>query len=127
MTKQTHKENTWKNVCKPEDINLLAPDMPVEFGYILIFEYEDKSIYIASTKKPTVYVNMILRRENKIGASAPINIRISPLVRRVETVKVNLLNKLTGYKIKKIPRSYIVDDNVLCQKINETFALALIN
>jgi hypothetical protein len=127
MTKQNHKEHVWKNVCKPEDINLLAPDSAVEFGYILIFEYEDKRIYIGSTKKPTVYVNMILRRENKIGASAPINIRISPLVRRVESVKIHLLNKLTGYKINKLPRSFIVDDNVLCQMINETFALALIN
>ena len=80
MTNQDHKEiaqNNWKNKCKPEDVNLLAPNAPVEFGYVLIIEYDDKRIFIASTKKPTTYVNTLLRMENKIGASVAINVRIN--------------------------------------------------
>ena len=103
MTCRENKKNVWINRCKPEDINLLAPDAPIEYGYVLIIEYEDKRIFIASSKKPTRYVNSLQQLANKMMANAATNIRISPLVRRVETVKGNLIRKLKDYKIEQNP------------------------
>jgi hypothetical protein len=45
-------------------------------------------------------------------------------VRRVETVKGNLIKKLKDYKIEQNPSYYLVDESVLKKKISETFALA---
>ena len=124
MTSRENKKNVWVNRCKPEDINLLAPDAPIEYGYVLIIEYEDKRIFIASSKNPTRYVNSLQQLANKMMANAATNIRISPLVRRVETVKGNLIRKLKDYKIEQNPSFYLVDESVLKKKISETFALA---
>ncbi len=111
-------------ICSPEEVDILVAEAPLDYGYLLILEYENGDKILASSKSPSKYLSTHMVRERIHGISNPIRVGISPQLWRYEAVKRNLQKQLADYR-KPGEARFSVPNDVLEQAIESVFSLAM--
>ena len=119
----TKKAKQCLTFCKPEDVEILVDQAPLDYGYLLVLEYENGDFLLASSRNPSRYLSTHMSREKSVGGTLPTRVGISPQLLRYEASKRSLQKRLFDYR-KEGESRFAVPEDILENALDSVFALA---
>lgn len=116
------KIKTWLKRYRPDELGIVLKPADLDFGYLLVLEFENKEKMLAASRNPTHYVNMYMSRNKHHAVDNVEFVSVSPKIIRSEAVK-RAINKKLSSILGTTGTRYLVPEDVFMSVVNDVFAI----